>query len=99
VTVNELAWLDQETVHAELGRLRSLDMGEELVVEECMKLDSRLVRDWSLRENQWKHPSTLVTRKFRDGDASNYATFSPTAQLAVASSHRSYSLGTTFWRS
>ena len=50
MTVNELAWLDQETMHAELGRLRSLDviddMGEELVVEECMKLDSRLARDW-----------------------------------------------------
>lgn len=101
VPANELAWLNQETMHAGLGRLRSLDvfkdMGEELVVEECMKLDSRLVRDWNLRENQWKRPATLVARKFREGDASNYATFSPTAQLAVVSSHRSFSLGTTFW--
>ena len=61
------------------------------------ELDSRLVRDWNLPENQWKRPATLVARKFREGDASNYATFSPTAQLAVVSSHRSFSLGTTFW--
>jgi hypothetical protein len=87
VTEDELAWLDQEAVHAELERLRGLDviedMGEELVVEECIKLDTRLARDWRFRENQWKRRARLAAREIRDGDASNYETFSPTTPLAV----------------
>ena len=67
--------------------MRSLDviddMKEGLVAEDCMKLDTRLVRDWRFRENQWKRRARLVAREFRDGDASSYETFSPTTPLAV----------------
>ena len=74
VTDDELAWLDQEATQAELERLRALDVvddvGKDLVVEERMKLDTRLVRDWRFRENQWRLRARLVAREFRDGDAS-----------------------------
>lgn len=87
VTEDELAWLDQEAMEAELERLRKLDViedaGNDLVVENCMKLDTRLVRDWRFRENQWRRRARLVAREFRDGDASNYETFSPTTPLAI----------------
>ena len=56
---------------------------KDLVVEECMKLDTRLVRDWHVRENQWCRRARLVAREFRDGDASSYETFSPTTPVAV----------------
>jgi hypothetical protein len=56
---------------------------KDLVVEECMKLDTRLVRDWHVRENQWCRRARLVGREFRDGDASSYETFSPTTPVAV----------------
>ena len=48
-----------------------------------MKLDTRLVRDWRFKEDQWKRRARLVARELRDGDASSYATFSPTTPLAV----------------
>ena len=87
VTEDELAWLDQEAMEAELERLRKLDViedaGNDLVVENCMKLYTRLVRDWRIRENQWRRRARLVAREFRDGDASSYETFSPATPLAV----------------
>ena len=50
VTEDELAWLDQEAMHAELKRLKNLDVIEDIsdgaIAEECVKLDTRLVRDW-----------------------------------------------------
>jgi len=42
-----------------------------------------LARDWRFRENQWKRRARLAAREIRDGDASNYETFSPTTPLAV----------------
>eukprot|EP00435_Cladocopium_sp_Y103_P027227 s1603_g6.t1 len=54
VSEDELAWLDQEAMHAELDRLRHLDViadvDDVLDVEGCVKLDTRLVRDWRLRD-------------------------------------------------
>jgi hypothetical protein len=45
----ELAWLDQKAMQAELDRLRQLevidDVSDDVSVDECMKLDTRLVRD------------------------------------------------------
>ena len=85
VTDEELAWLDQEAMQAELERLRALDViddvGKEMDVENCMKLDTRLVRDLRFRENEWRRRARLVAREFRDGDASNYETFSPSTPM------------------
>ena len=76
----ELAGLDQAAMKDELERLKKLDViedaGDDLLVEEAMTLDTRLVRDWRFRDGRWK-------REFRAGDGSNAETFSPTTPLSV----------------
>ena len=56
VSPEELAWLDAEAMQLELDRLRDLDVigsvdaGVDL--DECIKLDTRLVRDWRFRDSR-----------------------------------------------
>ena len=54
-----------------------------MVVEDCVRLDTRLVRDWRYREGQWRRRARLVAREFRDGDCSHIDTFSPTTPLPI----------------
>eukprot|EP00435_Cladocopium_sp_Y103_P036470 s676_g9.t1 len=87
ITEDEMSWLDQVAMQAELERLRHLDViadvDETLEMDNCMKLDTRLVRDWRFRDGRWRRRARLVAREFRDGDASSAETFSPTTPLAV----------------
>ena len=87
VSDQELAGLDEAAMKDELERLRKLDViddaGDDLLVEEAMTLDTRLVRDWRFRDGRWKRRARLVAREFRAGDASNAETFSPTTPLSV----------------
>ena len=87
VSDQELTGLDQAAMKDELERLKKLDViedaGDDLLVEEAMTLDTRLVRDWRFRDGRWKRRARLVAREFRAGDASNAETFSPTTPLSV----------------
>ena len=62
----------------ELDRLRQLDVigtvENDVDVKNCLKLDTRLVRDWCFRDSRWRRWARLVAREFRDGDASNAET-------------------------
>ena len=86
VSPEELAWLDAEAVQLELDRLRQLDaigtVFADVDVEQCVKLETLLVRDWRFR-GKWRRRARLVAREFRDGDCSSAETFSPTTPLAV----------------
>ena len=74
-------------MQAELDRLRQLevidDVSDDVSVDECMKLDTRLLRDWRFRSGRWQRRARLVACEFRDGDASSSDTFSPATPLAV----------------
>ena len=87
VTQEELDWLDQEAMKMELKRLKELhvidNVSDDVVVENCVRLDTRLVRDWRYREGQWRRRARLVARGFRDGDCSHIDTFSPTTPLPI----------------
>ena len=87
ISPEELAWLDAEATQLELERLRQLDVIDtvpaDVDVEQCVKLDTRLVRDWKFREEKWRRRARLVAREFRHGDCSGAETCSPTTPLAV----------------
>lgn len=83
MTPEELSWLMQ----MELDRLRALDVigtvDPGFHVEQCVKLDTRLVRDWRFRDGKWRRRARLVAREFRDGDCSSTETFSSTTPLVI----------------
>lgn len=87
VSPEELAWLDAEAMQLELDRLRDLDVigsvdaGVDL--DNCVKLDTRLVRDWRSRESRCRRRAWPVAREFRDGDCSSAVTFSPTTPWVI----------------
>ena len=87
VSPEELAWLDAETMQLELERLRDLDVigsvdaGVDL--DKCIKLDTRLVRDWRFRDARCRRRARLVAREFRDGDYSSDETFILTTPLVI----------------
>jgi hypothetical protein len=87
VTPEELSFLDREAMQMELDRLKALDVigtvNPGLDVEQCVKLDTRLVRDWRFREGKWRRRARLVAREFRAGDCSSTETFSPTTPLVI----------------
>eukprot|EP00435_Cladocopium_sp_Y103_P019244 s76_g4.t1 len=87
VSPEELAWLNFEAMQMELNRLRDLDVigtvGSDVNTDACVKLDTRLVRDWRLRESRWKRRARLVAREFRGNDCSSAEIFSPTTPLAI----------------
>eukprot|EP00435_Cladocopium_sp_Y103_P060628 s1055_g22.t1 len=86
VSPEEFAWLDFEAMQMELDRLRLRDldvigaMESDVNTDDCVKLDTRLVRDWRFRESKWKRRARLVAREFRGNDCSS--AFSPTTPLA-----------------
>ena len=71
----------------ELDRLRTLDVigtvDPGFHVEQCVKLDTRLVRVWRFRDGKWRRRARLVAREFRDGDCSSTETFSSTTPLVI----------------
>lgn len=79
--------MDAEAMQLELDRLRDLDVigsvdaGVDL--DNCVKLDTRLVRDWRSRESRCRRRAWLVAREFRDGDCSSAVTFSPTTPWVI----------------
>ena len=87
VTQEELDWLDEEAMKMELNRLKELhvidNVSDDVAVEDCVRLDTRLVRDWRYRDGRWRRRARLVAREFRDGDCSHIDTFSPTTPLPI----------------
>ena len=81
LTEDELAQLDHDASLEELVRLSNMGVTSEYGPKtgDEMVLDTRLVFDWRFSDKQWKRRARLVAREFRNGDASNEETFSPTS--------------------
>ncbi len=81
LTEDELAQLDHDASLEELVRLSNMGVISEYGPKtgDEMVLDTRLVFDWRFSDKQWKRRARLVAREFRNGDASNEETFSPTS--------------------
>ena len=74
-------------MYAELERLRQLevisDVQAGLDVPQTLRLDTKLVRDWSFRQGCWTRRARMVAREFRGQSASTEETFSPTTPLVL----------------
>lgn len=87
VTPEELAVLDHEALQAELSKLRTLGVIEDVPEEQC-DIDSKFVDlttvfDWRFREEVWKRRCRIVAREFRQQSGTSAATFSPTSAGSV----------------
>lgn len=87
VTPEELAMLDHDALQAELTKLRSLGVIEDVPESECdgggKFVDLTTVFDWRFREDAWRRRCRIVAREFRQQSGTSASTFSPTSAGSV----------------